>query len=55
MEEIRYFTSLRELNCSYNGLTSLDISQNTDLKELYCDDNKLTSLDISQIHRFEGI
>ena len=48
MEEIIYFTSLRELNCSRNQLTSLDLSQNTDLEILTCYSNQLTSLDLSQ-------
>ena len=48
MEEIRYFDSLRALDCSSNKLTSLDLSQNTYLEYLDCSSNKLTSLDISQ-------
>ena len=43
MEEIRYFDSLRELDCSNNQLTSLDISRNTRLKELDCSYNQLSS------------
>ena len=48
MEEIRYFTDLKELACSFNQLTSLDLSKNTVLEELDCNDNQLTSLDLSQ-------
>jgi uncharacterized repeat protein (TIGR02543 family) len=47
LKGIEYFTSLRELDCSYNALTSLDVSSNTALEELLCYDNKLTSLDVS--------
>jgi len=35
------------LNCSYNSLTSLDLSSNTTLIYLNCDYNSLTSLDVS--------
>ena len=48
MEEIIYFTSLRELSCYNNQLTSLDLSQNTNLKYLSCYNNQLTSLGLSQ-------
>ena len=48
MEEIRYFTSLIELFCHDNQLTSLDLSQNTVLKRLNYSNNQLTSLDLSR-------
>lgn len=44
---IEYFTALEELDCSYNQLTSLDVSKNTALTYLYCSGNQLTSLDLS--------
>jgi len=44
---IEDFTSLNVLDCSYNQLTSLDISQNTSLIDLICWANQLTSLDVS--------
>lgn len=47
MPEIKYFTSLEYLYCSYNQLTTLDISDNTSLRELGCGNNQLTSLDVS--------
>ena len=47
MDEIRYFTSLTELSCSYNQFTSLDLSNNTALTDLMCDYSQLTSLDVS--------
>ena len=34
--------------CSYNYLTSLDVSKNTALKELYCCGNQLVTLDVSK-------
>ncbi|MBO4579772.1 MAG: S-layer homology domain-containing protein [Clostridiales bacterium] len=45
---IEYFTSLTVLDCYYNQLTSLDVSQNTALTDLRCNGNQLTSLDVSQ-------
>ena len=44
---IEDFTSLNTLDCSYNQLTSLDLSQNTALTLLHCWSNQLTSLDVS--------
>ena len=48
LKGIEFFTSLDYLNCSYNQLTSLDVSKNTALIGLYCYDNQLTVLDVSQ-------
>lgn len=48
LSEIKYFTSLECLYCSYNRLTTLDLSNNTALTELYCMDNQLTSIDVSK-------
>ena len=45
---IEFFPNLKKLNCSYNQLTSLDVSKNTKLSELDCYENQLTSLDVSQ-------
>ena len=47
LKGIEYFTSLKHLNCNYNKLTSLDLSNNTALESLNCADNELTSLDVS--------
>ena len=43
---IEDFTALTYLNCSYNQLTSLDVSSNTALTYLNCWDNYLTSLNV---------
>ncbi len=48
LKGIEYFTALKELYCSGNKLTSLDVSKNTELLELYCYSNQLTSLDVSK-------
>jgi Leucine-rich repeat (LRR) protein len=45
---IEDFTALTALDCYYNQLTSLDISNNTALTTLRCYDNQITSLDLSQ-------
>ncbi|MBT8325568.1 MAG: leucine-rich repeat domain-containing protein, partial [Winogradskyella sp.] len=42
------FTSLTELFCNNNQLTSLDVSQNVALERLQCNYNGITSLDVSQ-------
>ena len=48
LQGIEYFESLTRLDCPYNQLMSLDLSQNTALTKLNCYNNKLTSLDVSQ-------
>ena len=45
---IEDFTSLDSLSCTYNQLTSLDLSQNTYLSYLNCYNNQLTNLDVIQ-------
>ncbi len=47
LKGIEYFTALKELDCSGNHLTELDVSNNTALEQLWCDENELTSLDVS--------
>ena len=44
---IEAFTNLEQLDCGYNQLTSLDVSQNASLTRLDCYDNQLTSLNVS--------
>ena len=48
LKGIEYFTALKELSCSYNQLTALDVSNNTALTDLCCYENQLTSLDVSK-------
>jgi hypothetical protein len=45
---IEDFSSLTTLECSYNQLSSLDVSQNSNLTYLDCQGNQLTTLDVSQ-------
>jgi len=44
---IEAFVNLTELDCSFNQLTTLDISKNTNLKELDSSANQLTAIDVS--------
>ena len=46
LKGIEYFTALTELDCSYNQLTTLDVSKNTKLTSLNCSVNSLTALDV---------
>lgn len=41
LKGIEFFTELKEIDCSHNKLTSLDVSKNTKLTELYCEDNQI--------------
>ncbi len=52
---VEHFTNLKELNCSGNQLTSLDVSQNTNLETLDCFDNQLTNLDVSKNPNLVGL
>ncbi len=38
---------MKNLGCSRNQLSSLDVSANNNLNELWCDNGQLTSLDLS--------
>ncbi|MDY7395684.1 T9SS type A sorting domain-containing protein [Aureibaculum sp. 2210JD6-5] len=45
---IEDFAALKNLNCSSNKLTNLDLTKNTALTSLYCQQNNISSLDISK-------
>ena len=45
---IEDFTALNNLNCSYNSINNLDVTNNIALINLNCEGNNLTSLDLSQ-------
>ena len=47
MTGIEAFVNLKILNCDYNEIGSLDISNNTALEALVCEVNQLTTLDVS--------
>ena len=46
---IEAFPNITILNCSYNSLTSLNVSSNTALNFLICNNNLLQSLDVSSL------
>lgn len=48
MDEIRFFTSLTDLRCDGNQLTSLDVSNCLSLRSLNCARNNLADLDVSK-------
>ncbi len=47
LKGIEYFTNLTQLNCEYNKITELDVSNNTLLEVLKCQGNEIASLNIS--------
>ncbi len=47
LKGIEHFTALEQLNCAFNPLGSLDVSNNTALTQLSCLLNALTSLDVT--------
>ncbi len=53
LQGIEYFTSLEQLDCSMNSLTSLDVSKNSALKRLYCQSNRIASLDVSALSELQ--
>ncbi len=46
LEGIKYFTALIHLECDYNSITSLDLSNNTAVEIVLCKDNNLISLNV---------
>lgn len=46
---IAYFANLTELNCSYNQLTTLDVSKNAKLSILECTNNGMEELNLGDI------
>ena len=55
LKGIEYFTSLTQLLCFDNQLTTLDVSQNTALAALDCSGNPLTALDVSKNTAMTGL
>ncbi|WP_260986514.1 leucine-rich repeat domain-containing protein [Paenibacillus xylanexedens] len=47
LDGIEYFRGLQELDCDYNQLTGLDLTQNHKLRTLRCRENQLLTLDLS--------
>lgn len=47
LDGIEVFSNLQNLDCSFNNLSELDISNNQELTHLYCSDNYIVNLDVS--------
>jgi len=45
---IEKLINLRELYCTHNQLTELDVSKNIKLRILFCDNNQLIELDVNE-------
>ncbi len=50
-----YSAGMSYLDCSFNEITSIDISKNQELTFISCNKNKLTSLDISKNPNLTGV
>ena len=55
LEGIEFFPNLRELDCSINQLSRLDVSQNTALEKLDCSTNQLASLNLSKNAKLKNL
>ncbi|MDR2962402.1 MAG: InlB B-repeat-containing protein [Bacteroidales bacterium] len=53
LQGIEYFTNLMYLDCAWNTITSLDLSELSNLRELGCSHNQLSSLDVSNLKDLE--
>lgn len=48
---IEKFINIRQLDCSINQISSLDLSKNTNLNSVKCQSNQLSGLDISNLSK----
>ena len=55
LKGLEFFTNLRQLYCSGNPLTGLDVRENTELITLECNNCGLTSLDVSNNKKLTGL
>ena len=55
MTGIEAFTNATLLNCSYNLLTSLNVTSNTALQTLYCSNNTIDNLNITGLSSLSNI
>ena len=55
LKGLEFFVYTTRLNCSFNQLEELDVSQNILLTTLYCDYNQLTELDVSKNTRLADL
>ena len=52
---IEAFSNLQSLSCSYNQITSIDVSGLTNLQTLYCGKNQLSSLNVSGLTNLQNL
>lgn len=55
VEGISNFTNLTEFGCSFNSISTLDLTSLLKLKKLYCSYNQLTSLDINHLINLQEV
>lgn len=55
LKGIEYFTALKQLDCSMNLLTSIDMSKNTALEKLDCGYNLLTAIDVTHNQQLKSL
>ena len=55
LDGIEYFANLKELNCNYNRLTSLDLSSNTALTSLSCTGNTYSIGDVEGSYSLDDL
>ncbi len=55
LEGIQYFTNLERLDCSYNEIERLDVSQCVNLRELNCYNNNLVELKLGQCVNLQSL
>ena len=55
LEGIQYFTNLKNFNCKWNGLASLNLTMLSLLEVLTCSRNQLASLDVSGLNNLQQL
>lgn len=55
LDGIEVFEALENLDCSYNNLQTLDVSQNVQLKTLNCANNELSALSLENLTKLESL
>ena len=55
LDGIEVFEALEKLDCSYNQLQTLDVSQNVQLKTLNCANNDLSALSLENLTKLESL
>nr|HQH73860.1 hypothetical protein [bacterium] len=55
LKGIEYFPNITALDCTGNGISSLNVSQNREIRKLNCRANNLTSLNVANLSRLEEL